>query len=137
MQVHYLPASLSYAVDKNIPVSCNFLKIFSVGRSNNFFYEISFMTFRPISPKTPWVSRNSCTLWVPGCDVTTEGLSLQTIAGCRMGIDQSTMSIRGCGPQLPGTHRLQEYLLTQGERLHKIFGSMIFAIGRSSYTKHE
>ena len=27
----------------------------------------------------PWVSRNSCTGWVPGCDVINEGLSLQTM----------------------------------------------------------
>ncbi len=25
------------------------------------------------------------------------------------------MRIRGCGPQLPGTHRVQEFLLTQGK----------------------
>ncbi len=34
--------------------------------------------------QTPWVSRNSCTWWVPRCDVTNEGLSLKTIAGCRI-----------------------------------------------------
>ena len=28
---------------------------------------------------------NSCTRWVPGSDVTNRGLSLLTIAGCRMG----------------------------------------------------
>ena len=27
---------------------------------------------------------------------------------------QSTLSIHGCGPQLPGTHRVQEFLTTQG-----------------------
>ncbi len=26
-----------------------------------------------------------------------------------------TLAIRGCGPQLPGTHRVQEFLITQGE----------------------
>ncbi len=34
---------------------------------------------------SPCVNRNSCTQWIPGCDVTNEGLALQTIAGCRMG----------------------------------------------------
>ncbi len=34
---------------------------------------------------SPWVSRNYCTRWIPGCDVTNEGLPLQTIAGCRTG----------------------------------------------------
>ena len=32
-----------------------------------------------------WFSRNSWTSWVPGFDVTNEGLSLQTIDGCRTG----------------------------------------------------
>ena len=35
--------------------------------------------------RQPWVSRNSCTRWVPGCNVTNEGFSLQTIAVCRTG----------------------------------------------------
>ncbi len=29
---------------------------------------------------SPWINRNSCTRWVPGYDVTNEGLSLQTIS---------------------------------------------------------
>ncbi len=32
-------------------------------------------------------------------------------------INQSTLSIRGCVLQLPGTHRVQEFLLTKGAML--------------------
>ncbi len=33
----------------------------------------------------PWVIKNSCTWWVPGSDVTIEGLCSSDKAGCRMG----------------------------------------------------
>ncbi len=40
------------------------------------------------------VSRNSCTRWVPGFDVMNEGLSLQTIAGCRTGPTSSKANVQ-------------------------------------------
>ncbi len=64
--------------------------------------------FIPENNMTPWVSRNSCTRWVPGCDVTTEGLSLQTIAGCRTG--PTNHNIYQVGPVL---HKLEDPSCTQ------------------------
>ena len=62
-----------------------------------------FQTCHTISP--PSVSRNSCACWVPGCDVTDDRLSLQTINNENLWV----------WLQLPGTQRVQEFLLTQGE----------------------
>ncbi len=58
----------------------------SLGISSNFLM---------LSYVSPWVSRNSCTGWVPGGDVTTKGLSFQTIAGCRMGPMFSRARVQG------------------------------------------
>ena len=71
--------------------------------------------------KSPWVSRNSCIRWVPGCDVTTEGLSLHTIAGCRTGptwitIDQQWAFV-GVDHNFLGPIGCRKFLLTQGEHV--------------------
>ena len=56
----------------------------------------------PGMSKSPWVSRNSCTCWVPRWDVTNEGLSLQTKAGCRM-------RICGCGCNFLGPNGCRNF----------------------------
>ena len=59
----------------------------------------------------PRVSRNSCTRWGHG---KRHNKLDQMVANSINDGPQLKISICGCGPQLPGTHRVQEFSLSQG-----------------------